>query len=385
MAPLRLALAAPRFWPLVGDGPNHWLALAESLAAAGHAVTVVTPQWKRTWPRQMVIGTVSLVRLRGSVRGGWSTLRWMYALANWLSQQPQLDGVFAAGLRHEAYVALGAAQKTRVPVVVLAGEGDLGWQRTAAFGSRIAARCGTAPAIVTPSQALAKELILGGYPAGATTVIPRRVVVPPARQALARDDARVALAAVNYDLATTATAPVALAIGRLDAEHRFGDLVRAWRIVAARRSEARLWIVGDGPEREQLYHQISDLDQRFRVLIPGTFDCLEQLLEAADLLAAPGEHSVPPLAMLQSLAAGLPVVAADTPAAREVVVHQRTGLLHPPGNFKAIAAHISELFEQPARAIALGAAARAEALPWPTPADEAAEYIALLRRLRSEH
>jgi len=156
-------------------------------------------------------------------------------------------------------------------------------------------------------------------------------------------------------------------------------------IEASRLSGTPLRIVGDGPEREGLYRQISDLDQKFRGLIPGTFDCLEQLLEAADLLAAPGEHSVPPLAMLQSLAAGLPVVAADTPAAREVVAHQRTGRLHLPGDFKAIAAHISELFEQPAQAIALGAAARAEALSRPTPADEAAEYIALLRRLRPEH
>ena len=137
MAPLRLALASPRFWPLMGDGPDHLLALADSLAAAGHVVTVVTPQWKRTWPRQMTIGRISLIRLRGSGRGGWSTLRWMYSLASWLADQTQLDGILAAQLRHEAYVALGSSSKSRTPVVVLAGEGDLAWQRTAAFGSRI--------------------------------------------------------------------------------------------------------------------------------------------------------------------------------------------------------------------------------------------------------
>jgi glycosyltransferase involved in cell wall biosynthesis len=381
MAPLRLALAAPRFWPLIGDGPNHWLALADSLIAAGHSVTIVTPQWKRTWPRKMAIGTVPLVRLRGAPRGGWSTLRWMYALSGWLAEQPRLDAILAAGLRHEAYVAIGASAKTQTPVLVLAGEGDIAWQKGVAFGGRIAARCGQARAIVVPSQALAEELIQGDYSREAISVIPRRVAIPPPRGPLARDQARESLAAVNYDLATTSTAPVALAVGRLDEQHRFGDLVRAWRIVAARRSEARLWIVGDGPERERLFRQISDLDQRFRVLIPGTFDCLNELLAAADLLLVPGEHTVPPLALLNAMAAGLPVIAADTPAAREVIAHERTGLLYPSGDFKALAELVKQLFDQPAAAIALGAAAREQAQSLPTPADEVAEYVGLIRSL----
>jgi glycosyltransferase involved in cell wall biosynthesis len=382
MPPLRLALVAPRFWPWMGDGPNHWLAVAESLAAAGHAVTVVTPRWTRDWPRRTAIGPLAVVRLRGSPRGGWSGLRWMYALARWLAAEPRLDGVLVAGLRQEAYVALGALGRRGIPLLVLAGAGDVAWQRSATFGSRIAARCAQAPAISAPSQGLLDELLLAGYPRERLTLIPRRVPVPPPHGPLARDQARAALAAVNYDLATTTTAPVALAVGRLDAEHAFGDLVRAWRIVAARRSEARLWIIGDGPERERLFHQISDLDQRFRVLIPGSFDCLDELLSAADLLLVPGQHLVPPLALLQALAAGLPVAAAQSAAVRECLVHERTGLLHAAGDFRAIAQLVQQIIEQPAAAVPLGAAARQASQALPTPADEAAQYITLLRGQR---
>ena len=39
---LRLAIAAPRFWPLVEDTSTHLLRLSESLHAAGHSVTVVS-------------------------------------------------------------------------------------------------------------------------------------------------------------------------------------------------------------------------------------------------------------------------------------------------------------------------------------------------------
>src|SRR5689334_1366647 len=130
MPHLRLAIVTPRFWPLVGDEPTHLLRLAESLVGAGHAATVVTPRWKRTWPERMAIGPVPLVRLRGSAAGGWGTLRWMYSLSRWLSEQ-RLDGVLVAGLRHEAYVALGSASKSGVTTLLLAAEDDLAWQQSA--------------------------------------------------------------------------------------------------------------------------------------------------------------------------------------------------------------------------------------------------------------
>src|SRR5438067_3254572 len=203
MAHLRLAIVTPRFWPLVGDESRHLLRLAESLVAAGHAVTVVTPRWKKTWPERMAIGPVPLVRLRGSASGGWGTLRWMYSLSSWLAEQ-RLDGVLVAGLRHEAYVTLGWAAKSDVATLLLAAEDDLAWQRTAAFGARIGARCREARLIVAPNDLLAAELRRLGVKPDCIAAILRRVEIPAARTPKSRDDARIALATANYDLATTA-------------------------------------------------------------------------------------------------------------------------------------------------------------------------------------
>jgi glycosyltransferase involved in cell wall biosynthesis len=377
---LRLAIAAPRFWPLVEDASTHLLRLAESLIAAGHSVTVVSGLWQRSWPPQMLVGTVPLVRLPGAPRGGLATVRWMYSLAGWLREQaPRLDAVLVGGLRHEAYVALRTASKSSVRVVLLSGEGDVAWQRSAAFGGRIAARCRQAASIVAPTIELADELAAAGYERERITVIPRRVKIPPPRSQARRDQARAALAAMNYDLAATSTTPVALAAGRLDAEHRFSDLVRAWRIVTARKSDARLWIVGDGPWREKLYHQISDLDQRFRVLIPGTFDCLAELLEAADLFLSPAPHTAPPLALLEALAAGLPVLAADAPAIRSLQGVE-PAMLFPPGDAKAIGEAICQHLAHPAAGIVRASAIRQLLQAAPTPADEAAAYANVLRQ-----
>jgi glycosyltransferase involved in cell wall biosynthesis len=359
----------------------HLLRLAESLIDLGHSVTIVTPQWKRTWPPRMWIGAIPVVRLRGNVRGGWGTLRWMYGLAGWLKEQ-RLNGVIALGLKHEAYVALGAARKTRTPTVLIAGDDDLGWQRTATLGRRIAARCHEARAVVAPTAELASELRSGGFAGDCITVIRRSTAIGPPRTPKLREDARFALAATNYDLVTTANAQVALAVGRLEAGQRFGDLVRAWRIVAARHSEARLWLVGDGPERDTLYRQISDLDQRFRVLLPGTFDCLDELFQASDMLLAPAALTVPPLALVEAQAAGLPAVAADGSALASHVVHEQTGLLYPTGDFKALAAAVNRLIEQPGDAVTYGSAARAAAAQRPTLEQEANAYVDLIQQLQ---
>ncbi|HEY2412217.1 MAG TPA: glycosyltransferase family 4 protein [Pirellulaceae bacterium] len=380
MAALRLAIVTPRFWPLVGDRPTHLLRLAESLTAIGHQPVVVTPQWKRTWPREMTIGPVPLIRLRGSGRSGWSTLRWMYSLGTWLRDQT-LDGVIVDGLRHEAYTALAAARRRQSAIALIAGDDDLAWHKSATLGSRIAARCHEAPAVIAPSVLMFAALSAAGFAADRIHVVPRTCLSMPLPNPAMRDAARAALAAVNADLVLTAKATVALAVGRLDAEHRFSDLIRAWRIVTARQPEARLWIVGDGPEREQLYRQIGDLDQRFRVVIPGTFDWLEELIQASDMLLVPSPHSVPPMALLDAQAAGLPVVAVQSPMAAGLVKNGETGFAYPLGDVKALAAAVLELIERPAIGIQVGAAARALAAMQPTPADEARAYIEIMSRL----
>ena len=379
--PLRLAILAPRFWPHWGDAERRLLLLAEGLLDGGHHVTVVAPRWRRAWPAEMCVGPVPLVRLRGSHKSGWSTLRWMYRLSRWLKEQAgQLDAVLVGGLRHEAYVAIRVLADRRVPVVVMAGADDLAWQKSATFGSRIARRCQKASAIIAPARTLAEQLVAAGFAEERISVIPWSVEIPPPRSPAQREAARMALAGVNSDLVTTDATPLGLAVGRLDPEHHFGDLVRAWRIVTANRPEARLWIIGDGPERERLYRQICDLDLRYRVLIPGTFDCLDELFAAADLFLQPGACEMPSLALLSALAAGLPTIAANCPALREVVESGHNGLLVSLGEPKAVASQVERLLAAPAEGVAFGSAARDLLRNGRTTSQFIQQYVQILAR-----
>ena len=333
-APLRLAILAPRFWPLAGAAQRDLLRLAEQFRRAGCQPTVVTAQWRKDWPRQIAVREVPIVRLRGSPRSGWSTLRYLYALAGWLSEQRgQIDLVLAAALRHEAYAAIGAG--LGIPVVLHAEPGEIAWQRTARFGSRIARRCQRAQAIVATSPLVERELLAAGYDAGRISVIPPGVPIPPLTGAAARDAARDAFAGVNHDLFAPSQHPVALAIARFTRDEGLGDLIKAWRSISARWPAARLWIVGDGPEREPLYQLIGDLDLRYKVLLPGTFLETEDLLAAADLFIRPATSDGNPLRLAEALAAGLPAIATDLPSHRQWIEPEKTGLLVPPGDSRA--------------------------------------------------
>ena len=359
----RLAIVTPRFWPLAGEAETHVLRLAERWKAAGVDVQIATATWQSDWPRNIVVRELPVTRLSGAPRGGFGTLRYMYALTRWLrEQQAALDAVLVSTLRFEAYSALGALANTELPVFLQAEQagpaGDVAWQRTAPFGSRIARRCRQAAAFIATSGLVAAELATADYAAERTMTISRGVPIPPPQGAASRDAARESLAGVNHDLACPNQHPVVLAIGRFVPETGFAHLVKAWAAVAARFPQARLWIVGDGRQRELLYQLIGDLDLRPRVCLPGIFAQTHELVAAADVIVQPAVAESPTLAMLEGMAAGLPAIATDLPGHREWIAGGETGLLVSPGDSRALAGAIIELLENPARGVGLGAAAR---------------------------
>jgi glycosyltransferase involved in cell wall biosynthesis len=363
MKPLRLALVTRRFWPLVGGAEIAMANLAAEFLGMGHRPRIVTAVWERDWPREIVHREVPVHRLPNPAQRGWGTLRYMMALSRWLREnQQELDAVYVSMLKHDAYAAIGALRSTRIPVVLRVeggGEtGDCHWHETARFGMRIRRRCQQADRIVAPSESLRDELIAAGFPESRIEVIVNGVPIPPPRDGASRSEARVALAEVNPDLAVYDLAPVVLFTGRLHAGKGLHDLIRAWPTVLQSHPEARLWLIGEGPERDALYESIVDAGLRGQVLMPGAFDDVQDLLAAADLFVLPSYQEGLSIALLEAMAAGVPVVASDIPGNRALIRHGVEGRLVPPGNPEALAASIVESLSERLLARTQAAAAR---------------------------
>ena len=388
MSPLRLALVTRRFWPLVGGAEVAMANLAVEFQRQGQQPTIVTARWEKHWPTELVHREVPVVRLPQPKLRGWGTLRYMYALGSWLAaQQPKLDCVLVSMLKHDAYAAIGAWRRAKVPVVLRAegggAAGDCAWQQTARFGLRIRQRCQQADAIVAPSDAIERELREAGYSADRIVRIDNGVVIPPPRSPGQQEAARSALAEANWDLKCDSGAPLVVYTGRLHPDKGLADLVQAWPAIATRWPQARLWLIGEGPQRQELFDLISDLGFRYKICLPGSFDEIDDVLAAADLFVLPSYSEGMSLSLLEAMAAGLPVVASDIPGNRALVTHEREGLLAPPGDAQRLAAAIAQVLSAPARGVALGAAGRSRVSEHFSLEKMARQHLELIHSLRA--
>jgi glycosyltransferase involved in cell wall biosynthesis len=386
--PRRIALVTQRYWPQAGGAESAMAKLAEELRRLGCAPTVVAPQWERHWPRELVYREVPVVRLPPAPEHGWKALRYMYSLSRWLKEhQDGLDGVVVSSLKHDAYSAIGTLRESPVPVVLRAEAagafGDCQWHCRARFGKRIRRRCQLADAVVAPCEAVADELCKAGFSHERLVRIDNGVSLPALRSLPRTAAARQALADANHDL-HVASGPVVLYIGCLHTAKGLLDLVNAWPGVLRQHQGARLWIVGEGPQRERLFGRIGDLGLKYQISLPGVFDDVEDLLQAADLFVLPSYEDRTSLALLEAMAAGLPVVASDIPRNRLLIEHERTGLLFAAGDPRALAAALLRALDRPAESVQFGAHAREHAAEHFSLTCMAQGHLQLLARLKRQ-
>jgi glycosyltransferase involved in cell wall biosynthesis len=107
-----------------------------------------------------------------------------------------------------------------------------------------------------------------------------------------------------------------------------------------------------------MLRQIDALGLSGRVVLPGSFDNVDDVLAAADLFVLPSESEGLSHALLEAMAAGLPIVATDIPGNAVAIRDGVEGSLVRPRDSAALAAAIDKIFADPPRAAELGAAAR---------------------------
>lgn len=384
MSGRRIVVVTRRFWPLVGEAEDAIADLAVWLKSAGERPRILTPMWSRAWPRAFHFDGVEVNRIAHPGQRMWGDWRYARRLSRWLRRsRDEIDAAIVSGLGRDAATVIGALAGTNTPIVVVAEPRDLGSAGERSLSASALFRDGNAISIVVPDGPSRDALAAVGYPAVRLHVIGPGVALPLDTNGAARRDARRALSKACGDAGLNPLTPLAVFVGALEEEANLPVLIDAWKSVLGQRPDARLWLFGAGPQRRALHERIERQRMKDRVLLPGVMEHLDGLFAAADVYVAPPRAGPVSRHLLSAMAAGLPAVAADTPAHRAVIDGNEQGLLFSPGEPQEAASAILRLLAQPALAHALGESGRrriAECFP---PEVHVHRYIELLERLRA--
>jgi glycosyltransferase involved in cell wall biosynthesis len=172
----------------------------------------------------------------------------------------------------------------------------------------------------------------------------------------------VSRAALLAELGLPEHAKIIGAVGRLWPQKRVQELIWATDQLSCLRDDVYLLVIGDGPMRSKLerYRRLYEADNR--VLFLGTRDDVPRLMPHFDVVWLASSYEGQSNALMEAMAAGVPVIATDIPANRELVVDGESGLLVPLDSRAAFAASTFSLLEKPDLGLRLGTAARARML-----------------------
>jgi glycosyltransferase involved in cell wall biosynthesis len=155
--------------------------------------------------------------------------------------------------------------------------------------------------------------------------------------------------------------PLLVAVGRLERVKGFDVLIRACAALGQRGCRARLVIVGEGSEQKALAQQAASLGLGGKVQFAGrrSPEEIRAYLHEADLFVLPSRSEGMPLSLLEAMATGTPVVAADVGG----VAHTAGNIarLVPPDDPEALAEAVADLLGDPGARAALGERSRARA------------------------
>jgi glycosyltransferase involved in cell wall biosynthesis len=169
-----------------------------------------------------------------------------------------------------------------------------------------------------------------------------------------------------------------LFVGRLNVQKGLDRLLRA---LARVRQDVTLDVVGDGEDREALARLADELGVAARVRWHGAqpHHRLPHFYAGSSALVMPSMEEGLGLVAAEAALCELPVVAFDSGGVRDLVLHERTGLLATNLSAEALAASIDALLSRADQGASLGAAGRTHALATVSPSAVARRYASVYR------
>ncbi|MFK7766228.1 MAG: glycosyltransferase family 4 protein [Mariniblastus sp.] len=322
---LNVAIVARRFWPLAGSTEFAVGDLADALNSKGHHVNILTIRWERNWPSDFHYRESPVRRINRPVSGPWGSYRYLRNLNQTLGEYP-LDGIVVFGLDEEAW-SIAKAYGGKIPFVIRIDNhllGDKSGQPS--LNSRQITSLAAADKILCESRWTAERLL--NHPSVASTSIASKISVCPdpihisvnhQRSPARQGSARIAVSDAHPILMIEPTQPLVICGAPMNGDNGLNDLVNSWTRVLKRHPKARLWIIGEGKKSRKVWDRINDKHLVNSVIMPGSFDDLDDVFQAADLYVHPLRSDESCSILARAMTAGVCSIVTDTRATRDLI------------------------------------------------------------------
>jgi glycosyltransferase involved in cell wall biosynthesis len=318
-----------------GGAETLLLHLTEELAQRGHDVLTIVGEsgWletelgKRGLPRRHIPmlsirdGVCSLPTLRTEIRAF------------------RADVVLSHGARVNLWGTL-VAQVLRLPSVSVEHNVDL-WRQNSHLRRGIDKQV----ARYNAHRIAVSEAVAGVLCSTGTLSRKRITVVPNAvrsqRSIATRDEIRR-----NFGLQSNHF--VFVTVARLTEQKGHRHLIEAFGRICEQLPTARLLLIGEGGLREELTSLAGECGVGSRTIFAGAINGVASFLSAFDVFVLPSLWEGMPLAVLEAMSAGLPVIATRVAGTPEIVEDGITGLLVDPAQPRQLANAMTTLFHSPA-------------------------------------
>jgi glycosyltransferase involved in cell wall biosynthesis len=316
-----------------------------------------------------IVNLSTFQKRQGTLRNGLSILQGLWRL--WKLLRREKFDVIETFTHDSNMLALPFAWMARVPVRIATHHGIVAgiprWREKIhawMINNNIATR------IVAVSGMTRQKLLDEGIQPGRIVVI-QNGITPMVLEGVNRSE-------VRKKAGMGADDPFLLAVGRLVYSKAHRVLIAAMPAVLKKFPNAKVGICGDGVLRAELEAQIQALGLSDSVKLLGQSDNVTEYLASADVFVMPSLWEGLPIALLEAMSAGLPVIATKVEGVEEVIVEGEHGLLVPIENTDALADAILQLLADPQLRRNMGTAAKEKVLDLYTADRMCEQYLALM-------
>jgi len=364
---LRLAVVTETYPPEINGVALTLACLVHTLRERGHAIQLIRPrQPVEGSPAQAVFDQVLTrgipIPRYPNLRLGLPSKRLL--VSTWMQQRPDVVHIATEGPL--GWSALRAARKLRLPVSTdfrthfesYSQHYGVGWLRKP-IESYLRKFHNQADCTLTPTESLQQSLVRARF---------ERVHVVSRGVDTHRFHPSHRSQALRHTWGAAPGQPVALCVGRLAPEKNLSLLIRTVQMTHATNQHLKWVIVGDGPARKDL--QAALPQAHFAGSRSG--NDLAAHYASADWFAFPSLTETFGNVVPEAMASGLAVLAYDRAAAAELIRHEQTGLLAPPGDEAQFLACAHRLAAEPDLAPRLAAAGQSavQHMGWEAIADQ---------------